>query len=246
MSNIFSIQLYKMNCYFVCSIFILGVSFNTGCETTTASPSHYIAHDEPLDLIIDKGAISLSKGSVLEIFEQDDTSQKIVSVKGRSFFDLGKSSDLTWLVGTDSLTIHAKGAAFSVWNKAGIIQIAVKHGKVLATKDKRKVEIFAGNMMIFSDDDMVVTRIPSVNWFSWVDKKIQFENDILRDVIRDLNHTFDIPILVENHIRLNKCSISGIFENVTLSVILDILMSEYGLSYSNKEDGTIVIADIQC
>ncbi len=246
MSNPFLIQIFRMKCYFICSIFILGVSLNTGCETTTASPSQYIANDGPLDLIIDNGFVSLSKGSVLNILEQADVSQKIVTVKGRSYFDLSKSSDLTWLVGTDSLSIHAKGASFSVWNKAGIIQIAVKNGKVLATKDNRKVEINAGNMMIFSDDDMVVTRIPSVNWFSWVDQKIQFENDILRDVIRDLNHTFDIPIRAQNHVRLNKCNISGNFENATLSEILDILMSEYGMSYSNEEDGTIVIADIQC
>lgn len=246
MSNFFSIQLHKMNCYFICSIFMLGISLNTGCETTTASPSLYIAYDGSLDLIIEKGSISLSKGSVLEIIDQADDSHKIISVKGRTFFDLSKSSDLTWLVGTDSLTIHAKGAAFSVWNKAGIIQIAVKQGKVLATKDKRKVEIFAGNMMIFSDDDMVITQIPSVNWFSWVDQKIQFENDILRDVIRDLKHTFDIHIRVENHIRLHKCSISQSFENASISGILDILMSKYGMSYSSEEDGSIIITDIQC
>ncbi|HMQ08348.1 MAG TPA: hypothetical protein PKC30_13690 [Saprospiraceae bacterium] len=228
-----------------CIYFLLSACQSNGAEESLY-PKIFEAKEGDLDLDFNSSSIKILKSGSVAIYEIGPLSGKLTVLKGKVYFDLSHGDSLQWNMGVDSLLVEAAHAQFSIAIRDDLIEIAVRQGRVVVYHPPRKVEVFSGQRLIFKDNNLAITRLPSRNWFSWVDGILVFENANLREFVRDLSNHFEIDVKWEDNLSLLKCKFNYRFESIDIQYIMDSMFKEYGVESVLEDNGGITIVKTGC
>ena len=228
-----------------CVYFLLSACQSNGAEESLY-PKIFEAKEGDLELDFEFSRIKVLKSGLVEIQEIGPLSKKLSVLKGKVYFDLSPGDSLKWNMGVDSLLVEAAHAQFSIVIRKDFIEIAVKQGRIVVNHPPRRVEVFSGQRLIFKDNNLAITRLPSRNWFSWVDGILVFENANLREFIRDLSNHFEIDVQWDNKLSLLKCNFNHRFESIDLQNIMESMFQKYGVESIQEENGALMIVQTGC
>ena len=152
-----------------------------------------------------------------------------ITLEGEAFFDVEKLDQQSFEIFSGEARTLVLGTAFNVraYPKESKIEVTVERGKVALDHqgDTRKsVLLTAGNTGVFNKSEQAVRKRKNkgVNAAAWKNRKLEFSNTKMKDVIESLERYFDISINAENPAILN-CHFTGQYQNPKIEQIMDII-----------------------
>jgi ferric-dicitrate binding protein FerR (iron transport regulator) len=174
-----------------------------------------------------------------------------VELKGEAFFDVAEDKAHPFIVKTQRIRIVVLGTAFNLKSYEGdpTIETTLIRGKVVIEKNEdasgRIAELHPNQKAVFSNatEQITLTNVSLKNDTPWSRESLDFEDDLLYDVIKSLERWYDVTIHVRDASSLN-CRFTARIDKESLHETLEILKSLTGIRYtvSGREvfiEGTI-------
>jgi len=183
----------------------------------------------------EKKEIELPDGSKVWLNENtliqyaEGFSPRQVTLEGEAFFDVEKLDQQSFEIFSGEARTLVLGTAFNVraYPEENKIEVTVERGKVALDhkgNTRKSVLLTAGNTGVFekSVQTVVKQKDKGVNAAAWKNRKLEFSNTKMKDVIESLERYFEISINTQNPDILN-CHFTGQYQNPEIEQIMDIL-----------------------
>ncbi len=222
----------------VAAIFVLGFAvfyfFNLKTEELVAVNSVLESN------LPDGSQISLNKGSELEYAKNFNKNKRVVKLKGEAFFKVAHNPKKPFIVKAGKLKIEVVGTEFNVNAKSrkGNVEVVVSSGKVLvySKTDKSDAKLLrAGDRakFILKKSEIIKETNTNPNFLAWKTRKLVFDRTKLEDIVKTLNHTYSVHIVIKNP-ALKNCTLTNTFEQQSLDSILKVLEATLDIHISKK------------
>lgn len=224
----------------------VGVYYLMQREETPAGPSVYIAADDMLPVtLLDGTIVHLDKGGRLEVPTDWEDSRK-VALAGRAFFDVKKQpGGKSFVVELDQGVITVVGTAFAVEASAGEVEVGVQEGHVVYSLDSRKVDLLADDRVQLINGTLAKTSGLGGHYFSWVHRKLAFDDMLVAEAVPKLAHHVNKQIIVSESVDLSNCRISGQYDTTNIIDILREWALLLDLTYKQEGD-KYIITSLNC
>lgn len=195
-----------------------------------------------------------------------DQSTRVVELSGEAFFDVAHDKKRPFIVRTKTIDIKVLGTAFNVRAYpeesntqaillSGSIEMHLKAqtGRVILLKPNEKIVVknFDSIKKQVTNDDLkepeiILTKViqdpadSSTRETLWIKNKIIFNNDALQDIVRTLEEWYGYKIIITEK-KLKEKRLSGVFENKSISEILEALKLVAEFDYQIVRDTITII-----
>ncbi|WP_258102932.1 FecR family protein [Marinoscillum sp. MHG1-6] len=196
----------------------------------------------------DGSEILLNRNSSLE-YPEEFSNERKVKLTGEGFFDVSHDPDKQFLITIGEATITVLGTAFNIKSSelADTVSVLVSRGKVLfAFKDKEQILTPGQKATLFTSTQQIIMQNSDPSGLDefWRTHRLQFNGQSLRYVVKALTRAYNKNILLSKP-ELSNCSLSAIFENDSLSNILDVIALTLNLEVK-REGSTITLSGDGC
>ncbi len=179
----------------------------------------------------------LNGGSSLKYPLEFYGNSRNVNLSGEAYFDLKTNPEKPFVVSGGDLNIIAKGTAFNVsaWNDEPEIRIVLTEGSLeIIQKDEERsiAKLKPGQLLHFNPEikGSYVKNVDTEKYVSWIEGKLVFRDDPLREVVRRLNRWYNVDIIIKDDILLTYDYVAT-FENETLDEVLKMLALSAPIKY---------------
>ena len=203
---------------------------NNNRTTTFSTAKTDFSH--PVIVLPDGSKVTLNYGSQL-IFPHDfkgDT--RVVKLKGEAFFEVKPDAEKPFIVKTKSASIKVLGTSFNVlaYDSNEIVEVYVKTGKVEIKNEgaelasKYKMVLLPGEMATLNTTSFNLTKnkAEKENRLSWLTHEIEFHFTGLFDVIKTLEHAYNLKIEINGNVDLNQ-KITATFNRQNPDYIMEVV-----------------------
>jgi ferric-dicitrate binding protein FerR (iron transport regulator) len=234
----------------VAAVFVLGFAifyfFNLKTE-------ELVAVNSVLESSLPDGSqISLNAGSELEYAVNFNKNKRVIKLKGEAFFKVTHNPKKPFIVKAGKLKVEVVGTEFNVnaKSKKGNVEVIVNSGKVLvySKSDKSDAKLLqAGDKakFILKKSEIIKETNANPNFLAWKTRKLVFDRTKLEDIVKTLNHTYSVHIVIKNS-ALKNCTLTNTFDKQSLDSILKVLEATLDVHISKKGKGVYEINGKAC
>jgi len=159
-----------------------------------------------------------------------------VSLNGEGYFDVAHDKTKPFKVKTDEYNVKVYGTEFNVRAYSGSqdFEVALLRGSVeVAKQNEENGILLKPNQRLFVHDDrLVASPITHMNYYSWKEGIISFDDESFPEIIRKLELYFDLQIDVKNN-QILKYRCTGKFRSKDgVEHILKVLQLRNRFSYT--------------
>ncbi|MFC2138770.1 FecR family protein, partial [Bacteroidota bacterium] len=241
--------LYKIAAIFIIGLFTalgLYISLNQINTNTVIADNKVVENKLP-----DGSVVTLNANSKIKYDKKFKEDKRRVILKGDAYFDVIPEKTRTFEVKAQDIIIEVLGTSFYVNadKKSDYIEVIVHSGKVAVYKENdpaNKTILLPGNKAVYKKRDKVIEKLENkdINFLSWKTKKLKFRNDKLTTIVKTLNKTYNVNIIIESE-EIEKCRITTSFDDQSLEAVLRVLESLLDIKIE-KADGAIRISGKGC
>lgn len=197
-----------------------------------------VGHGEQQRVTLSDGSsIVVNTDSEVKVL-YSDSSRVVALPRGEAFFEVAKNPERPFIVRTDDLEVRAIGTKFSVRRTEGGTQVVVSEGRVRVSRidiaRAPQVDLIA-NMRVNVAPEVPIPApiaIDAAAATSWTGGAIQFDDEPLLDVLREVNRYTGKPFVIADpaleSVRLSGRFRIGDMESVTFALTsrFDIVVTE--------------------
>lgn len=195
----------------------------------------------------DGSIVILNRGTKLKYQKNFDKDQRVVTLTGEAFFKVKPDQNRPFIVETRHASVKVLGTSFNVfaYQNEPIVEVLVETGKVNMSSKRgidTSVLLTAGEKGIFDKNNMNLTKatVNSENRLAWVSRQILFRGSTLNEVIKTLEQTFNLNIIVDHQVNLEQ-EITATFYQQEPNYILDVVALTLNLDISTTGKNTYLI-----
>ncbi|WP_423130034.1 FecR domain-containing protein [Gaoshiqia sp. Z1-71] len=189
----------------------------------------------------DGSTVYLNSGSSLKFSSRfADRKQRLISLKGEAYFDVAKDPKRPFIVKAGAIEVEALGTEFNVdaYEPDEAIDVVLVEGKVAvnvlkpgAGKDQMVLDPHELARFDAKENKLIRGKTGEMEkHVGWIDGKIVFMDDPIRDVIRELEHWYHVQIELTDP-RLVNYRFTGTFIDEPVEEILNVFSMTSPLSY---------------
>ncbi len=187
-----------------------------------------------LKVVLPDGSIVLLQPKTQLSYNQSDRLYRQVNLKGEAFFDVKRDETRPFLIYSGKMTTTVLGTSFNVkaYPTMETFEVSVVTGKVSVKNETEKEIILLPKQQVVlatKTDEMQVNALPLDKTFYWELSSLQFDDTNMEDVVKSIEHNFNVKI--ELSPKLQNCRLSGNFDNVHLSTILEVICRSIEAEY---------------
>jgi transmembrane sensor len=162
-----------------------------------------------------------------------------VKMTGEAFFDVVKDSRHPFLVALGTINVNVTGTRFDIMNfeKEAITEVILESGKIELCKGSQENPVFLSEMKPGekasynkTENSLILDKVDSRRYSSWIEGKLIFKDDPMKDVIQRLNHWYNVEIEVADPEILGYVY-TATFQNESLEQILELLTISAPIRY---------------
>jgi transmembrane sensor len=183
----------------------------------------------------DGSVVTLRKGAVLSYPVTFKEGQRSVQLTGQAFFDIQKDARSTFSVQTTTSTIKVLGTSFFVSIASDSVHVTVTSGRI-RLEDRENVESYvelsADQSAGLTAHRFVKDSVPNTNYLAWKTGVLDFNNEPLDEVVRDLNSYYgdsvalapelvSLASTIRVTLHFNKEPLTRVLEEIKLTTGLD-------------------------
>ncbi|MFC4314006.1 FecR family protein [Steroidobacter flavus] len=203
-----------------------------------ANDRYSVGHGEQQRVTLSDGSsVVVNTDSEVKVL-YSDSSRVVALPRGEAFFEVAKNPERPFIVRTDDLEVRAIGTKFSVRRTEGGTQVVVSEGRVrvsrIDTARTPSVDLIA-NMQLNVAPEVPIPApiaIDAAAATSWTGGMVQFDDEPLLDVLREVNRYTVKPFVIADpalrSVRLSGRFRIGDMESVTFALTnrFDIAVTE--------------------
>ncbi|MCW0481587.1 FecR family protein [Gaoshiqia sediminis] len=189
----------------------------------------------------DGSTVFLNSGSSMKFSSQfASQDQRLIELKGEGYFAVAKDPNRPFIVKAGPIEVEALGTEFNVdaYEPEHAIDVVLVEGKVaINTTDRqtaKKLLVLEPNQLgrFEAKENKLIKENTSdlEKYIGWIDGKMVFLDDPIREVIRELEHWYNVQIELTDQ-RLANYRFTGTFIDEPVEEILKIFSMTSPLSY---------------
>ena len=193
------------------------------------------------------GSFITMNGNTVIKFSQNkfDKNRELVLLKGEAFFDVVHDPDKIFQIVMGNLCITDIGTSFIIKRSNSESTVIVQSGKV-AFEDLSSGKRFIlgpGKKGVFVAGTRNIFAAPNtdINYKSWVDKKLSFNNAPLSEVVKELEETYGSKVILKDDV-LKKRMLSATFHYQTIDSALVVIAAGLQLKIDKQTDHYLLTA----
>ena len=193
----------------------------------------------------------LNGGSSMKFPTQFGGKVREVKLIGEAYFNVTSNPKNPFVVSTENIDVKVVGTTFNVmaYSDENITEVTLEKGKVEVFKKTnniiKSIGILESNeLCIYNSlsDSGHILAINTSEHLSWIDGKLTFRYEPFEEVIRKLNHWYNVNIVIKDEL-LDTYIYYGTFQDETLDEVLTLLQLTAPIRYKEiarerKQDGT--------
>jgi transmembrane sensor len=197
------------------------------------------------DTLPDGSDVFLNKKTTLAYAYNKSKKTHTVKLKGEAYFNIQHQDDKTFIVDVGGVMIRDIGTSFNVkaYPESNTIEVAVEEGEVLFYSEDKNITLRAGGKGTYHKDTKtfeVADAEPNIS--AYKTKFFIFSDSDLGTVVEQLNRVYDKQIIIENHLRSCRYTVS--FSNEEIDEIANIIAETHGLTV--KTVGDTIMLEGEC
>jgi len=196
-------------------------------------------------LLTDSTEVCLNGNSKLYVSRDFGRKERRVKLNGEAFFDVSRNEKQRFIVDAGEIDVIALGTSFYVqaYPSEKTIEAVLLTGKVAIEYNAQQIILQPNQKYTYIKDNKeeeLSKNIDTKRYKAWTDGELIFEDDTMEEIIRRLEHFYNVTIVVENPeiysygftASLANCSIEQIMEYIKLSSPIEykIIKNEIRLS----------------
>lgn len=190
----------------------------------------------------DGSQIWLNSGSTITYTPDFGKTNRELKLSGEAYLEVCKNEQLPFIVNAGNMEIKVLGTKFNVnaYNNNENIQVFLLKGSVSLTNEKNipPVILHPMEMAVCSNrtNQISVLRKQKANALEWMQNRLVFENETLEEVVRILEHYYDVDIYIKDP-HLKNRRFAGDFKlNKPLEKILEVMAASKKFKYKIKQN----------
>ncbi|WP_223551925.1 FecR family protein [Aestuariivivens sp. NBU2969] len=189
-------------------------------------------------ILEDSTRIILNSNSALSYPKHFKGNTREVVIKGEAFFDVTKDEHKPFIVTTnEGLKIKVLGTSFNVksYPEDKKMETTLVSGKVKVIEERKNtiVELSPSQKATYikHEDKMIVEQVNTVNYTSWKEGRLIYNDTPMREVIKDLERMYDIKFDITSS-KILDYKYKGEFDNLEIKQILELFEISSPITYS--------------
>lgn len=186
----------------------------------------------------DGSFVYLNAGSSLSFPKSFNGNKRLVKLDGEAYFDVQKS-ETPFEVETDNVKVNVLGTAFNVMSYSGTQpEVTLERGKVqliLNSGEQQVLEPGEHAVINSANSTIQVQKVDTEIYSSWIDNKLIFRNESLKDVVERLERWYNISIEIDDDYISDK-KLTATIEYESITEVMDLLEITLSLKYEYKKN----------
>ncbi|PKD18658.1 hypothetical protein APR41_17845 [Salegentibacter salinarum] len=245
---------FKVASVIVLALLAGGGWFLTKADLSSTTPlAVYEAQPSLMEEITlpDGSKVSLNSGSIIEIADDFNKSNREVYLEGEAFFEVERDEARPFVVSTSSdLKVRVLGTSFNVksYKTDQTIETTLVSGKVELLQNNRKksgIALFPNQKATFDkvEDRINIEKVSTFNITSWKDGVLIFDNEPIQNVLNSLERWYDVEIKIKDSV-ISTYTFSGKVKRKTdIEEVLELLEASSPIKYHlNEKQKTFILS----
>ena len=199
-------------------------------------------------LLTDSTEVCLNGNSKLYVSRDFGRKERRVKLEGEAFFDVRRNENQKFIVDAGAIDVVALGTSFYVqaYPSEKTIEAVLLRGKVAVEYNEQQIILEPNQKYTYLKDnnaEKLSKNIETKRYEAWTDGELIFENDTMEEIIRRLEHFYNVTIIVENPeiysygftASLANCSIEQIMEYIKLSSPIEYKIHKNEIRLSSRK-----------
>lgn len=197
-----------------------GISGHDTIDSLQAQ-THLVATNDVAEFeLIDGSVIQLEPGSVVDIEQDFNTKQRVMSLTGNGTFDVTHDETMPFTIKMGKLNVVDVGTVFNLRTSGDTIKVVVSEGEVQLRLNNEVLNVSEGDSAFYVISQDLIERYKQPT--SRQDKVFEFQGTKLSEVVTILGEFFNRKIVVMDQ-AIADCELSVTFKNESLANILNII-----------------------
>ncbi|WP_417359489.1 FecR family protein [Galbibacter sp.] len=193
----------------------------------------------------DGSSVTLNAGSSLRYpVNFSGANQREVFLTGEAFFKVVKDNKRPFFVKAEGLEVGVLGTEFNVsaYPEDATSKVVLVEGSVKLKADQKSTIMKPGELANLKRDNnaLEIHKVDTNLYTIWMQGGLVFRNMSFEDILKKMERHYDVKI-INNNKELATEKFNASFDEEPLIKILEYFKQTYGLSYTQKDDNTIII-----
>lgn len=194
--------------------------------------------------LADNTEILLDRNSSVEILS-DFSEERVVSLSGRAYYNVESDVDRPFTIKTKHGNVTVVGTEFTLTTTEEKTELFLYEGRVNYNHKGKIINLKPSEAIVIEQDMPLKYRFNQQNAKSWISNKLVFNDVSVIEVFKTLQRHYGVKIQTMDKFVDESCTVSSIYEGVSLSEILKELSVFLSFEYTESSDG-IVIKKLSC
>lgn len=226
-------------------LFSIWLMFDNEKQSETIYYSSEIAQNNNPYSLPDGSHVTLNVESELDYPESFASDIREVNFKGEAFFDIAHNPEKPLIIASDNIRVKVLGTSFNLCNSDDSDEITVHldSGKVLFYSVDaengnilQELILLPGELGVYNKSNGIITKSHFIgnNHNAWKTGQLDFINAPLTDVVKVLEHTYNVKVNTE--LQLEEYHLTACFNDETTESIVESLQVIYGFDYTLEDN----------
>jgi ferric-dicitrate binding protein FerR (iron transport regulator) len=193
----------------------------------------------------DSTQVWLNGDSYLEFPDEFTDKKREVYLSGEAWFDVRHAEEIPFIIHTGKITTTVMGTAFNIkaYPYLRTVVISVSRGKIRVSRGNKVVAILEkGQQIKVSDSDSLIREknIDVGKIASWQQGYVSYEDETMREILRDLEHLYNTEITVADQSLLDVRITTSFNRSIGKEQALKIICKLVDKQLSNRNGRYII------
>jgi ferric-dicitrate binding protein FerR (iron transport regulator) len=193
------------------------------------------------DTLPDHSVAEISNGTI-KYAKDFSGNTRSIQLTGSAGFDVITDAAKPFIVSVGDIQVKVLGTAFHVTEDPVTITVAVKSGAVSMYRGDSGITVKAGETGAYNNTTHRFSL--AVGESHEVTRSFNFTNATLKEIARQLEKAYGVPIVFNNK-KLENCTMSSSFDNKSIQFIFEVISITLNVQYRIEKD-TVYISGNGC
>jgi ferric-dicitrate binding protein FerR (iron transport regulator) len=200
----------------------------------------------------DKTAVTLNKGTELQVGHTFGDGHREVTLRGEAYFDVHHDAKKPFIIHANGITVKVLGTAFNVraYPGANDVKVTVMRGLVQVGSEEEVYSLVRPHEQIsiaLDTHEFLVQEANLDQTEDWRKRFLSFEDTRLEEVLRDIHDVYGVEVVLQRQ-SLKDCPLTATFSDAApLEDVIGAVAQAYGMRYQISDDGrTVTLEDGSC
>ena len=163
-----------------------------------------------------------------------------IILEGEAYFEVARDEENPFTIKTQHADVTVLGTSFNIEEFGDHVDIYVTSGRVKVVSGNEEIILTKNEMVQCKDGKIRKVKAPGRNYLSWKSNKLEFNDEPLHLVVRDLNRHYKQKISFSGDSKAMNQLVNDVFEGEDFDSVLETLVLITGIKFNKKGNNYVI------